>query len=247
MADDPDKPAEPDKPADDGNSGASGGKQGGLQDKGDKDPREKPDKGLGGERMIKELQERYDKLRDWTDAQGLTDPHDRDDSRGDKHFFDKDTPPLDLFRDSAKERTYHLRGTEYMDIAFLGMERGFHVTSDTGGKHNVGSAHGRGNAVDFRTFDKTPQEIDDFINEAKANGYRVRDERVRPPNQKEWSGPHIHVETNPGNFPLRDSGTRVRDAREFSPVRPERDTTPHFGSEDHSPTGTPPPIKLRLP
>lgn len=72
--------------------------------------------------------------------------------------------------------------------------RGFTVTSTTGGRHNPGSAHGRGRAIDVRTRDKTPQQVERFMREARAAGYRVLDERRRPPGQRVWSGPHLHLE-----------------------------------------------------
>ncbi len=72
--------------------------------------------------------------------------------------------------------------------------RGFTVTSTTGGRHNPGSAHYRGRAIDVRTRDKTPQQVEQFIRDARAAGYRVRDERRRPAGQRVWSGPHLHLE-----------------------------------------------------
>jgi hypothetical protein len=73
-------------------------------------------------------------------------------------------------------------------------QRGFYVTSDNTGKHNVGSKHYLGRAIDVRTHDKTQIQCEAFIAEAKAAGITVRDERVKPKGQKVWSGPHIHLE-----------------------------------------------------
>jgi hypothetical protein len=70
----------------------------------------------------------------------------------------------------------------------------FTVTSTTDGGHNTGSAHYAGRAVDVRTKDKTPEEVEDFMEKARAAGYIVRDERVRPAGQARWSAPHIHLE-----------------------------------------------------
>lgn len=73
-------------------------------------------------------------------------------------------------------------------------DNGFFVTSTTGGKHNVGSKHALGRAIDVRTRDKTKKQGDDFIAVARSVGITVRDERVRPKGQKVWSGEHIHLE-----------------------------------------------------
>lgn len=72
--------------------------------------------------------------------------------------------------------------------------QGFTVTSDIGGEHNVGSKHYLGKAVDVRTQGKSVAEVESFIAAAKNQGYTVRDERTRPAGQKEWSGPHLHLE-----------------------------------------------------
>lgn len=71
---------------------------------------------------------------------------------------------------------------------------GFTVTSTTGGRHNPGSLHPRGLAADVRTKDKTAEEVEAFMEKARAAGYRVRDERTRPAGQAEWDGEHVHLE-----------------------------------------------------
>jgi hypothetical protein len=77
-------------------------------------------------------------------------------------------------------------------------ERGFTVTSTTGGHHNPGSAHGQGRAIDVRTRDHTDAEVEAFIDDARAAGIDVRDERTRPPGQQIWSGPHLHLSVPAG-------------------------------------------------
>ena len=72
-------------------------------------------------------------------------------------------------------------------------QNGFEVSSTTGGKHNEGSLHYRGLAIDVRTRGKSPQEIDAFMEKAIAAGFGVRDERTHPPGQKVWGGPHLHL------------------------------------------------------
>lgn len=82
----------------------------------------------------------------------------------------------------------------YKDIKIFAESKGFHVTSTTGGKHNFGSKHYRGLAIDVRTRDKTDAQVDKFICECRQQGLIVRDERKRPANQKVWSGAHLHIE-----------------------------------------------------
>ena len=76
----------------------------------------------------------------------------------------------------------------------LAKKHGLTVTSTTGGKHNRGSLHARGRAVDVRTRGFSSAKLTAFMRDARAQGYTVHDERVRPPGQKVWSGPHIHIQ-----------------------------------------------------
>ncbi len=78
-------------------------------------------------------------------------------------------------------------------ISAEGRNLGFKVTSTLGGKHNSGSLHARGRAVDFSVKGKTAKQVNDFKAAMRAKGFSVRDERTRPRGQKVWSGPHIHV------------------------------------------------------
>jgi hypothetical protein len=71
--------------------------------------------------------------------------------------------------------------------------RGFEVTSARDGHHNPGSAHYEGRAIDVRTRDRSPAEVEQFMREAREAGLQVRDERARPPGQGVWSGPHLHL------------------------------------------------------
>lgn len=72
------------------------------------------------------------------------------------------------------------------------------VTATTGGKHNKGSAHYEGRALDLRTRDKTDEEVAQMIAQLEAMGLSVRDERVQPKGQKVWGGPHLHVSWKKG-------------------------------------------------
>ncbi|HUF02780.1 MAG TPA: hypothetical protein VMM38_01250 [Aridibacter sp.] len=92
---------------------------------------------------------------------------------------------------SPLERVWNWR-----DLKKFAEERGFIVRSTTGGKHNVGSLHPQGLAIDIRTRDKTAQQIGEFIAQALAAGIRVVDERLRPPGQRVWRGEHLHLEEN---------------------------------------------------
>ncbi|WP_241757820.1 peptidoglycan-binding domain-containing protein [Myxococcus landrumensis] len=81
----------------------------------------------------------------------------------------------------------------YQAMSRLAAQHGLHVTSDIGGRHNPGSLHPLGRAIDVRTRGVPSARIDAFIADARAHGYRVRDERTRPRGQAEWSGPHLHI------------------------------------------------------
>lgn len=70
---------------------------------------------------------------------------------------------------------------------------GLVVTSGKDGKHNEGSAHLTGGAFDIRTTGVSPNVIGAAMQAFREAGYNVKDERVRPPGQKEWSAPHFHV------------------------------------------------------
>jgi hypothetical protein len=72
---------------------------------------------------------------------------------------------------------------------------GFTVTGRNEKKgHNVGSPHYRGKAIDIRTRDHSPEAIERFMQQMRGEGYVVRDERIQPPGQEVWSGPHVHIE-----------------------------------------------------
>lgn len=85
-------------------------------------------------------------------------------------------------------------GTPLAALKAFAKEEGFVITSTCGGKHNEGSAHPLSLAIDVRTRGKTDAEVEAMIHKAKAKGWIVHDERARPPHQKVWSGPHIHIE-----------------------------------------------------
>lgn len=82
----------------------------------------------------------------------------------------------------------------FKDLSVLARENGFVVTSAKGGRHNIGSKHFRGLAIDVRTRGKTESAINEFIKVCRALGLVVRDERTRPAGQQVWNGEHLHIE-----------------------------------------------------
>jgi hypothetical protein len=126
-----------------------------------------------------------------------------------------------------------LKMADWIALSAYANNRGVVVTagySQTG--HNRGSAHGLGKAIDVRVWDHTRQSVDTFLLNAFSHGITVRDERVRPPNQEVWGGPHVHLETpKSGQAPrlflseqFNGSGTRVlqpRPAPRAAPATPQ--------------------------
>ncbi|MFL6228431.1 MAG: hypothetical protein ACJ741_06595 [Pyrinomonadaceae bacterium] len=107
----------------------------------------------------------------------------------------KDAPKEFDFSDAPAEGAKPRQFKDYRDLSAFAGEHGFTVTSTTGGRHNAGSAHYAGHAVDVRTRDKQPAEVEDFIQKARDAGLRVLDERTRPAGQKVWGGPNVHIQT----------------------------------------------------
>lgn len=103
-------------------------------------------------------------------------------------------------RTTRTQRTTAARSTKargelpYKAMVRLARKHGLTVTSTTGGRHNRGSLHGRGRAIDVRTRGVSNKRLNAFMRDARAQGYQVADERRRPPGQKVWSGPHLHVQ-----------------------------------------------------
>ena len=82
----------------------------------------------------------------------------------------------------------------FRDIKAFAEANGFFVTSTNGGRHNKNSKHFRGLAIDVRTRDKTNAQVDAFISLCRSQGLKVLNERKKPPGQKVWNGPHLHIE-----------------------------------------------------
>src|SRR3569832_1346434 len=79
----------------------------------------------------------------------------------------------------------------WRELSQFAGERGFTVTSSTGG-HHLGWAHRAGRAVDVRTRDHSASEVNSFMQDARSHGITVIDER-RGGNAA-WSGPHLHLQ-----------------------------------------------------
>ncbi len=84
-------------------------------------------------------------------------------------------------------------GTFYDDVRSVIAPHGGRITSTNGGRHNVGSTHYSGGAVDVGMGRETPEQQETIKSQLLAAGYEVRDERSRTRGQAVWSGPHLHV------------------------------------------------------
>lgn len=93
------------------------------------------------------------------------------------------------------------RGSRLRDLIKFAQENKLEVGSTTGGRHNRGSKHPSGNAIDIRNSGNFSDEQVQQLSHAAADaGFKLRDERRRPPRQAVWGGPHLHVETDPQNL-----------------------------------------------
>ena len=79
----------------------------------------------------------------------------------------------------------------WRELSQFASDRGFHVTSSTGG-HHLGWAHKAGRAVDVRTRDHSTSEVTGFMRDARSHGITVIDERQG--GNAAWSGPHLHLQ-----------------------------------------------------
>ncbi len=100
--------------------------------------------------------------------------------------LDLDTIPSDLLSNAhgGAQQTWR-------ELSQFAKSRGFTVTSTTGG-HHLGWAHRAGRAVDVRTRDHSPSEVNSFMRAARGAGITVIDERGG--GNSAWSGPHLHLQ-----------------------------------------------------
>lgn len=77
------------------------------------------------------------------------------------------------------------------ELSAFARERGFTVTSTTGG-HHLGWAHKAGRAIDVRTRGQSTSAISSFMHDARQQGITVIDERGG--GNAAWSGPHLHLQ-----------------------------------------------------
>jgi len=68
------------------------------------------------------------------------------------------------------------------------------ITSTTGGRHNKGSKHALGQAIDF---DHRGVNDSVIMRLRETYGLKVLDERSRPKGQAVWGGPHFHAQIAP--------------------------------------------------
>lgn len=85
----------------------------------------------------------------------------------------------------------------YKDIVTKVESMGYVVTATIGGRHNKGSRHYLGKAVDVSCKFKSDFDILLLKDTMERLGYNFRDERIRPTGQAVWSGPHIHFSITP--------------------------------------------------
>lgn len=90
------------------------------------------------------------------------------------------------------------------DLTDFAKQQNLTVGSTTGGHHNRGSKHYRGEAIDIHNSGQmTNEQVASLSQTAIDYGLKVRDERQRPKGQKVWGGPHVHIETD-DNDPYKD-------------------------------------------
>lgn len=107
----------------------------------------------------------------------------------------KDTPPVPPpVRVTRRPRTkpgVNLQGVDPSLVEFA-TGRDFTITSgrDSAGVHVRNSRHGRGEAIDLRVRDKSPDEVNKAISEANASGFHAAYEHK---GQGNATGDHIHL------------------------------------------------------
>lgn len=83
--------------------------------------------------------------------------------------------------------------SNYVELRNIAIAMGWKVTADVGKKHNGGSKHYTGKAVDVSVRGKTEFHIIALEAVLQEHGFGMIDERVRPKNQRVWTAPHLHL------------------------------------------------------
>ena len=83
--------------------------------------------------------------------------------------------------------------SSYVDLVNIATSMGWHITATNKGKHNGGSKHYIGKAIDVSVRNRTEFHIAVLDEVLKNAGYGLIDERVRPKGQRVWSSPHLHL------------------------------------------------------
>lgn len=98
------------------------------------------------------------------------------------------------------------------DLKSFAAQNQLEIGSTTGGRHNLGSKHYSGRAIDIRNSGNfSDQQVQELSAAAANAGFKLRDERRRPVGQAVWGGPHVHLETTDQQVPrfddwVQDSG-----------------------------------------
>ena len=100
------------------------------------------------------------------------------------------TSDFETISDELLAKTSGGRQT-YQQLSAFARQRGFVVTSSTGGRH-LGWAHKAGRAIDVRTRDHSRAAVAAFIRDARRHGITVIDERGG--GNSAWTGPHVHLQ-----------------------------------------------------
>src|SRR5688572_12847226 len=104
--------------------------------------------------------------------------------------------PIPNFDEWVKTRTPREKPPSRLnDLITFAEENKLKVGSTTGGRHNRGSKHYSGNAIDIaESGGFTDEQVRQLSHAAASRGLLLRDERRRPAGQKVWGGPHVHLE-----------------------------------------------------
>ncbi len=104
--------------------------------------------------------------------------------------------PIPNFDDWIKTRPQREKPPSRLnDLITFAEENKLKVGSTTGGRHNRGSKHYKGNAIDIAGSGAfTDEQVRQLSTAAASRGFLLRDERRRPKGQAVWGGPHVHIE-----------------------------------------------------